>query len=109
MPATGFRRLEADRSLLKSLSAAPAYQLCSPDRLNEVFDMARSQIEYRGELISETSPLEAFSIHSEAQDTIRAARSVSTWQFEPRGLLIEIGLFWIAALACLVAFSIWAL
>jgi hypothetical protein len=32
-----------------------------------------------------------------------------TWQPGPFKTFFEIGLFWIAALACLVAFSIWAL
>ena len=71
--------------------------------------MAPSQIECRGEKPGGASPPEVFSFQNEARDTFRTARSISIWPFEPLGLLLEIGLFWIAALACLVAFSIWAL
>lgn len=71
--------------------------------------MAPSQIEYRGEPVRIASPSGALPFQNGTEDNFRAARPESIWQVGLLAPLLEIALFWIAALACLVAFSIWAL
>jgi hypothetical protein len=71
--------------------------------------MAPPPIQFPGEASRVSSALEIVSFRDEMQATSRAPSARLTWQPGPFKPFFEIGLFWIAALACLVAFSIWAL
>jgi hypothetical protein len=71
--------------------------------------MAQPPIQFPGEAIGVSSAREIVAFRDEIQRTSRAPSPRPTWQPGPFKPFLEIGLFWIAALACLVAFSIWAL
>jgi hypothetical protein len=71
--------------------------------------MAQPPIQFSGEAVGVSSAREIVAFPDEIQGTSRPPSPRSTWQPGPFKPFLEIGLFWIAALACLVAFSIWAL
>jgi hypothetical protein len=71
--------------------------------------MAPLPIQFPGEAIRVSRTPEIVAFRDELQATSRAPSPPPIWQPGPFKPFFEIGLFWIAALACLVAFSIWAL
>jgi hypothetical protein len=71
--------------------------------------MAQPPIQFPGEAIGVSSAREIVAFRKEIHETSRAPGRRPAWRPGPLKPFFEIGLFWIAALACLVAFSIWAL